>query len=298
MKTVMRALLFASLLTAGMMVILSPSVLELIKVSITDPRWLRRIVSGLIAIVGVLGSEIAFVLVPATMSMGTRLLHHKGIAIVSILGFLGLAMLDWSWLAARIPFTNFGAISPLIISGVVYFIGYLLVSAIVPPLPPGMRHVPKAVRGYLHKDEKVLYRIQQTRIMNPITPHNLIATNQRLIVHKPENLGFTYKINDYRYVDIANFKIDRGLLFCTVSIKERFQGLDMIFENMPKQRAQKFAQIVTDQIYRTPASLPSGRSSPPSSDGGGQELNILRERLARGEITPQEFDNLRRLLGY
>ena len=45
-------------------------------------------------------------------------------------------------------------------------------------------------------------------------------------------------------------RYDRGWLFCTVSLKERFAGDDMVFRGIPKGEGERFVRIVTEQTQR------------------------------------------------
>src|SRR5450756_1161074 len=92
-----------------------------------------------------------------------------------------------------------------------------------------------------------LYLIKRWSVA--ITPHSLIATDQRLIKSKPTRLGLTASIEDYNYVDIANVRIEEGLFFSTVAMKERFQGDDMAFPNIPKRAGEGFVRIAVSYTH-------------------------------------------------
>ena len=69
--------------------------------------------------------------------------------------------------------------------------------------------VPNAIKKMLLADEQVLAVIKQSRLKTAITPDSIIITNQRIIRYSPSALGLRKEIEDYRYEDIANLKIDK-----------------------------------------------------------------------------------------
>ena len=296
MSTIIRAMLAAALLIVSAIVVSSPPVISLLS-RIADPTLRRVAFLGLAALAGIISDVAIFALAPAAISWPRRILHAIGVGCVFALGLAALGAARWSAPVLAAGGWDLAASWPFIVLAGIGLAGYVLVSLIIPPGGSGALSLPAALRRYLHDDEVVLYRIQQTRLKERVTPDNLVATDQRLIVHHPANLGFTSTIEDYNYVDIANVKMDRGWLFCTVSLKERFAGDDMVFRGIPKGEGERFVRIVTEQIQRRQRGVPLSSSSGPGSVAGQDEaLQTLQRRLAAGEITTQQYDELRNRL--
>jgi hypothetical protein len=296
MKTIVRSILVAIFLLVSLVGILSDAVVALTASLPSLPAAL--IILALVALAGILSDVLAFALVPSPISRPRYFLHAVGVAGIFLVGIVVLGSLTWSAPQVAPGFLSSTTSWPFIVIAIVGFTGYLVDSLIIRPVPAGAVSLPRGLRRYLHDDEQPLCRIQQTRLKEFITPDNLVATDQRLLVHHPTNLGFTSSIQDYNYIDIANIRIDSGWLYSTVSMKERFEGEDMVFEYMPKRGAQEFARIVTNQIQRRQvATTPTQRALPVQAVGDQDAMRILRRRLAAGEITPQQYEELLRKLG-
>jgi hypothetical protein len=302
---------------------------RLIEEYVRVPVQPRAVALALMALAGLLSDGLIFTLVPAAPSRGRRVLHALGMAGIFVLGFvmretaavqpMPASVFDLvRQVAARWPliFTSERVAAvmdgwPLIVAGGVGLAGYLLVSPVSIGYPLGVDtstarplparavpvRLPRDLRHHLHDDEKPLCRIQQTRLKEPITPDNLVATDQRLIVHHPTNLGFNSIIENYNYIDIADVKIECGWLFCTVSMKKRFEEHNMVFEDMPKRGGEEFVRVVTEQIHKHQSSVLVGRPTPtrPAPIHSGP-MRALQRRLAAGAISLPEFEALQRRL--
>jgi len=84
--------------------------------------------------------------------------------------------------------------------------------------------VPKAITKMLLADEQAMAIIRQSRLKAATTPDSIIITNQRIIRYSPSTLGLHKEIEDYRYEDIANLKIEKGILFATITLRRRFMS--------------------------------------------------------------------------
>ncbi len=306
MKTIIRGFLFSTLLTISIFLILSDPFMGIIeRVAMRYALTPRPTILGLLTLIAIINNEIALALIPTSVRPPRlrRILHALTVAGISIIGFAVLATTDWSRQVVTSEFLDLSVSRPFIVTGGILFAGYLLDSLIIMNnLGPSRVHVhlPRAIRRYLPpQGEELLYCVQQSRLTNTIAPGSLAATNRRLIVHQPTNLGFTSVIEDYNYVDIANIKIERGWLFSTISIRERFEGYDMSFNHMPKARAAEFVRIVSGEMqHRQNIPLTTPLPTPPPEQTGvdSETLRILKRRLANGEISSDEYDTLCRKL--
>jgi hypothetical protein len=158
--------------------------------------------------------------------------------------------------------------------------------------------VPGAVKKMLLEDEKVLAVIKQSRLKAPITPDSIIVTNQRIIRCSPSALGLRKEIEDYRYEDIANLKIDKGILFATITAKRRFMSEDLILDKLLKGQADYISRAIQENLRRmsgattSPVTANQQASVAPPED----PLQVLKLRFARGEITKEQFEEMKRAL--
>lgn len=291
MRVIVRGLLAGFFLVLTLLLALSSFTTGLVARLAPAPAQGRLALIILVALAGFLADLLIFTLIPAVMSRTRRLLHALAMAGVFLVGLLLLGGLDWSrsWFGAGQLDT--GTARPFIGLAVIGFLGYLLCTLLFPPTAG----LPSVLARHRNETEKDLWYIRQTRWRHPIAPDTLLATDRRLVVYRPKNFGFTSSLEDYNYIDIANVKIDRGLIFCTVSMKERFRGDDLVFRDMPKGDGERFVRVVTEQIMQRRGAVPLTSGSGVAEPGGNTEaLRTLQNRLAKGEISQGEYEQLRR----
>ncbi len=158
--------------------------------------------------------------------------------------------------------------------------------------------VPGAVKKMLLADEKVMAVIKQSRLKAAITPDSIIVTNQRIIRCSPSALGLRKEIEDYRYEDIANLKIDKGILFATITAKRRFMSEDLILDKLLKGQADYISRAIQENLRRMSgaATSPVTTNQQVSLTSPQDPLQILKLRFARGEITKEQFEEMKRAL--
>jgi hypothetical protein len=158
--------------------------------------------------------------------------------------------------------------------------------------------VPKAVKKMLLADEQVMAVIKQSRLKAATTPDSIIITNQRIIRYSPSTLGLHKEIEDYRYEDIANLKIDKGILFATITLKRRFMSEDLILDNLPAGQVDYVFRLIQENLRRTSSAptsvVTTNQQSPLTSPD--DPLQVLKLRFARGEITKEQFEEMKKVL--
>jgi hypothetical protein len=108
---------------------------------------------------------------------------------------------------------------------------------------------PEEIKKILESDEKVLYGVQQAGLGGKITGlESAFVTNKRVIRMKPKTLGLRADIEDYMYKDMANVKLDKGILRSSISIVMRFRSDNVNIENIPKEEAYKIYKAIDDGI--------------------------------------------------
>jgi hypothetical protein len=158
--------------------------------------------------------------------------------------------------------------------------------------------VPNAIKKMLLVDEQVMAVIKQSRLKAAVTPDSIIITNQRIIRYSPSAMGLHKEIEDFRYEDIANIKVDKGILFATITAKRRFMSEDLVLDDLPKGQADYISRVIQENLRRmsgAPASpVPTGQRVPPTPPE--DPLQVLKLRFARGEITREQFEEMKRAL--
>ncbi len=158
--------------------------------------------------------------------------------------------------------------------------------------------VPGAVKKMLLADEQVMAVIKQSRLKAAITPDSIIVTDQRIIRYSPSALGLHKQIEDYRYEDIANLKVDKGILFATITARRRFMSQDLILDKLLNDQADYISRVIQENLRRmsgaTTSPAATEQKTPPTSPE--DPLQILKLRFARGEITKEQFEEMKRAL--
>jgi hypothetical protein len=158
--------------------------------------------------------------------------------------------------------------------------------------------VPNAIKKMLLTDEQAMAVIKQSRLKAATTPDSIIITNQRIIRYSPSSLGLHKEIEDYRYEDIANLKIDKGILFATITLKRRFMSEDLILDNLPAGQVDYVFRLIQENLRRTSSAptsvVTTNKQSPLTSPD--DPLQVLKLRFARGEITKEQFEEMKKVL--
>jgi len=157
--------------------------------------------------------------------------------------------------------------------------------------------VPNAVKRMLLSDEQVKAVIKQSRLKAAMTPDSIIITDQRIIRYSPSALGLHKEIEDYRYEDIANLKVDRGIMFATITAKRRFMSEDLVLDKLRKDQADYISRAIQENLRRmstATSQAAAGQQTPPAPPE--DPLQVLKLRFARGEITKEQFEDMKRAL--
>ena len=158
--------------------------------------------------------------------------------------------------------------------------------------------IPKAIKKMLLADEQAMAMIRQSRLKAATTPDSIIITNQRIIRYSQSSLGLHKEIEDYRYEDIANLKIEKGILFANITLKRRFMSEDLILDNLPAGQVDYIFRLIQENLRRTssaPTSVVTTNQQSPLTSSE-DPLQVLKLRFARGEITKEQFEEMKKVL--
>ena len=144
------------------------------------------------------------------------------------------------------------------------------------------------IEDRLDENEEVLMVIRQTKnIFKPgsslITPDTIFATTKKIIIRNPSALGLRQNIEIYNYEQIVDVKLEKGMFSSAIEINVPGSSYDGYIDAIPKDEAEKLLKIIYERIEK-------GNKPAPSDDDA---LSILKKRYAKGEISKEEFQQIK-----
>jgi Bacterial PH domain/Short C-terminal domain len=170
------------------------------------------------------------------------------------------------------------------------------------------------IKNMLNPNEKVLLVARQSRFLpggSALTPNVVIATDRRIIIRDPYDLGFRSEIVDIPYDVITSVKLMKGLLTSTILFKapalvnksklglldEDIAGeddQDGAIQALPKGDAEDLLEIIRRGIQGY------NKTNEPmvqvASMSIADEINKLSKLRDQGIITATEFEEMKNRL--
>jgi hypothetical protein len=109
-------------------------------------------------------------------------------------------------------------------------------------------NIPDDVLPLLADDEKALFSIKQRKYRPSINVETVTITNKRLILRKPSMLRIRKTFIDYFYSDISNVVLDKGPLRSTLMLNLRFEGNDLVIDDIPNSDALEAFKHIREGI--------------------------------------------------
>ncbi len=170
------------------------------------------------------------------------------------------------------------------------------------------------IKNMLNPNEKVLLVARQSRFLpggSALTPNVVIATDRRIIIRDPYDLGFRSEIVDIPYDVITSVKLMKGVLTSTILFKapalvnksklglldEDIAGeddQDGAIQALPKGDAEDLLEIIRRGIQGY------NKTNEPvvqvASMSTADEINKLSKLKDQGIITATEFEEMKNRL--
>lgn len=151
-------------------------------------------------------------------------------------------------------------------------------------------NVPDDISKILEPGEDVLLAAQQARSTNMINPDTIFVTTSRLMIRKPTSLGLRKNIEDYRFKDIANVKLHKGIVRSSILLKVRFLSDDLEIDNISKEVADRLVQLIQQGIAGNLNSTKNMSNTSLISQGDIiEKIKELAELKDKGILSEQEF---------
>jgi len=167
------------------------------------------------------------------------------------------------------------------------------------------------ILDHLDSDDTVLLVAKQSKYKPGgavISGGNTIyATNKKIIIRNPTMLGLRESVEEISYDQITSVKLEKGLFSATVILRSpglsemtrlsKSSGLiawgrgeEGQIDAIPKDKAEKLVRIIKEKMEDVKKGKNVSRSS------GDDPLIILKRRFAKGEITKEEYEEMKSVL--
>ena len=167
------------------------------------------------------------------------------------------------------------------------------------------------ILDHLDSDDSVLLVAKQSKYKPGgavISGGNTIyATNKKIIIRNPTMLGLRESVEEISYDQITSVKLEKGLFSATVILRSpglsemtrlsKSSGLiawgrgeEGQIDAIPKDKAEKLVRIIKEKMEDVKKGKNTSRSS------GDDPLIILKRRFAKGEISKEEYEEMKSVL--
>jgi hypothetical protein len=167
------------------------------------------------------------------------------------------------------------------------------------------------IRDHLDSDDRVIMVAKQSKYIPGgalISGGNTIyATEKKIMIRNPTMFGLRESVEDIPYDKITSVKLEKGMFSSTIVI--RSPGLSELsrmskssgliawgrgeegqIDAIPKDKAERMVRIIKEKMEQ--AKIP--KESPQKSND--DPLTLLKKRLVLGEITKEEYEDLKSTL--
>ena len=154
------------------------------------------------------------------------------------------------------------------------------------------------IRGRLDGGEVVVMSARQSRVKpggaSIVNPSTVFLTDRRVIIRSPVRMGLGEHIEEYFYSQITNVRLEKGMLSASLvfhipgmtELSKQGRTREGAIDAIPKEAAERMYDYIRSRIDEARARAASAAADDP--------LRILKARYARGEITREEFEEMRR----
>ena len=158
--------------------------------------------------------------------------------------------------------------------------------------------IPGEVKNVLEPGEEVFHAYEQASITGKIGgAQSIYVTNLRIFKLVPTTLGLRRNIEDYRYEDMANVSMKRGITRSDISIKMRFLSNNVAIAKIPKDAAQEILMTIQKGIaghHKTEA--PSITKTDTLQSDATEQIRKLAELKKDGILSEVEFETKKKEL--
>ena len=169
----------------------------------------------------------------------------------------------------------------------------------------------ETIQDRLDPGETIIFHARQSRIKPGgaaiITPNTIFVTEKRVIIRNPTRLGLGENIEEYFYHQITDIRLEKGLF--SASLIFAIPGMTEISKNdrkmvtwgrsaegvidaIPKEIAEEMYKYIRNNIKNIKITTSTNQDNFDSQN----PLTVLKLILAKGEITEDEYQKIKRTL--
>jgi len=155
------------------------------------------------------------------------------------------------------------------------------------------------IKQMLEAAEVIKTVARQSRIMpggSLVTPNIIFATTNRLIIRDPTALGLRAGVESIPYSQINKVHLEKGA-FTSELVMEVGQyetgDNEQTIPAIPKKKATEILAVISEHLRNA---QDFSTHVPPPQKEDDDPLTILKKRLAKGEISKEEYNDLKSTL--
>jgi len=156
------------------------------------------------------------------------------------------------------------------------------------------------VKKMLEASEVIKVVARQSRIMpggSIVTPNIILATNKRIIKRDSTALGLRSHVDSIPYSQINKVHLEKGVFTSEIEMNiGQYEADDnkQVIQAIPKKKAEDIVSTINEFIRG--AQDTSNLQSTTIKKDDEDPLVLLKKRLAKGEISAEEYVELKKVL--
>lgn len=156
------------------------------------------------------------------------------------------------------------------------------------------------VNQMLEASEVIKVVARQSRIMpggSVVTPNIIFATNRRIIKRDPTSLGLRSHVDSIPYSQINKVHLEKGMFTSEIKMdigQYAADDNDQVISAIPKKKAEEIVSTINE--FLRGAQDMSNMQPTVAKIEDDDPLVLLKKRLAKGEISAEEYVNLKKVL--
>ncbi len=151
--------------------------------------------------------------------------------------------------------------------------------------PKAIEKITSKLQNLMMSNEEVGYIAVQKKPAVNLLPDAIVATNKRLLVCKPKNLGLSMEFVDFDWKDVKACFIKEGILGAEFTFTTQ-TDLTQTMDYLPKNQARKLYTFTKEQLEAS-KNTPEATHIPPSIEITSEEPLVESTFLEAEIITPE-----------